>query len=45
MSRDRVHFTRKGYDLIGDLFWQAFVEAITDNNSKTIQPIQKGEPK
>ena len=32
---DRVHFTRKGYELIGDLFFNAFIEPIL-TETKTI---------
>ncbi|HIE15346.1 MAG TPA: hypothetical protein EYP69_00300, partial [Bacteroidales bacterium] len=27
MKRDRIHFTRKGYELKGDLFFSAFLKA------------------
>ncbi|MCE1169665.1 MAG: GDSL-type esterase/lipase family protein, partial [Sphingobacteriia bacterium] len=44
MSRDRVHFTRKGYDLIGDLLWESFFEAIEANKMKNSSGIdRKGE--
>lgn len=32
-QKDRVHFTVNGYNLIGDLFWHAFVQPL-----KTLQP-------
>ncbi len=46
MSRDRVHFTRKGYDLIGDLLWDSFIEAIEANRMVKSSGIdRKGESK
>lgn len=42
MRDDRVHFTREGYDITGDLFFSAFLKSwektITDNNIYTRRP-------
>ncbi|MEG1555535.1 MAG: hypothetical protein RR356_02275 [Bacteroidales bacterium] len=42
---DRIHFTIKGYNLLGDLFYNAFVKgALACWESKNETPMEKGNP-